>query len=117
MRALVAMRSIFIPPYSTPPPLPLLFALPFPCLPCRISNNDKTAGKRRNDDERRRQQQTVVRIMSGFLAASGLRVLAFTIDIRLPTWTQPSPAAVNEELLEEMEAESEAKKIHIGGPP
>lgn len=54
--------------------------------------------------------------MSGFLAASGLRVLASTIDIRLPTWTQPSPAAVGEALLEEIEAESEAKKIHIGPP-
>lgn len=54
--------------------------------------------------------------MSGFLAATGLRVLAFTTDIRLPTWTQPSPAAVGEAALEEMEAESEAKKIHIGPP-
>eukprot|EP00903_Cladosiphon_okamuranus_P006792 g6620.t1 len=58
----------------------------------------------------------VVRIMSGFLAATGLRVLAFTVDIRLPTWTQPSPAAVGETALEEMEAENEAKKIHIGPP-
>lgn len=52
--------------------------------------------------------------MSGFLAAVSLRVLAFTIDIRLPTWTQPSPAAIGEDSLEEMEAESEAKKIHLG---
>ncbi|CAM9137814.1 unnamed protein product [Ectocarpus sp. 12 AP-2014] len=57
----------------------------------------------------------VVRIMSGFLSAVALRVLAFTTDIRLPTWTQPSMAAVGEEQLEEMEAESEAKKIHLGG--
>lgn len=49
--------------------------------------------------------------MCGFLSAVALRVLAFTTDIRLPTWTQPSSAKV--ENLEEMEAESEAKKIHI----
>lgn len=52
--------------------------------------------------------------MCGFLAATGLRVLAFTTDIRLPTWTQPSSAAMDEAHLEEMEAESEAKKIHLG---
>lgn len=53
----------------------------------------------------------VGRIACGFAAAAGLRVLAFTTDIRLPSWVQPSSAAVDN--LEKLEAESEANKIKI----
>lgn len=40
------------------------------------------------------RMNAVGRIASGFLSAVGLRVLAFTTDIRLPSWVQPSASLV-----------------------
>ncbi|CAM9421179.1 unnamed protein product [Ascophyllum nodosum] len=45
----------------------------------------------------------VARIVLGFVGGAGLRVLAFTTDIRLPSWSQPSSAALEGGLDEQIE--------------